>query len=90
MTPRNNVGICIMKRFSMLIVLIFSIVVMIKCSHGQKVVGSKRRLGIVGGSDVGIEDFPYQGGLLFKDVLKCGCSSIAKDCFLTAGKPLKL
>lgn len=74
-----------MKRFSMLIALIFSSV-MIKCCHGQKVGGSKRRLGIVGGAEVGIEDYPYQGGLLFKDVLKCGCSAIAKNCFLTAGE----
>lgn len=85
MTLREKVDICIMKRFSMVIVIIFSMV-MINCCHGQNVSGSKKRLGIVGGNDVGIEDFPYQGGLLYKDVLKCGCSAISKNCFLSAGE----
>jgi hypothetical protein len=71
--------ICIMKYLCMLITLLI-----VDGCHGQG--SSKRRLQIVGGNEVGIEDFPYQGGFLFNGKLKCGCSVISRDCILTAGE----
>lgn len=65
----------------MLIVFILSSL-MINCCHGQV----KKRFGIVGGTEVGIEDYPYQCAFLANGVLKCGCSIISNDCLLTAGK----
>jgi hypothetical protein len=45
-----------------------------------------RRLGIIGGKETSISKYPYQGGYLFQNKLKCGSSIISKHCFLTAGE----
>lgn len=76
--------ICIMKSFPLLIIFIISMINYCLCQPTNSSV--KRKFGIVGGKEADIEDYPYQCAFLHEGKLKCGCSVISRDCFLTAGK----
>jgi hypothetical protein len=69
----------------MLIIVISLMINYCHCAPSSSV-KSKKRLGIVGGKEASIEDYPYQGAFLYNGKLKCGLSIISKDCFLTAGE----
>lgn len=49
-----------------------------------------RRLGIIGGEVVDVQNYPYQAAYLASGKLKCGASIISDNCALTAGNETRL
>lgn len=49
---------------------------------------SESKFQIIGGQETTIKQFPHQGAFLANKKLKCGCSVISNNCFLTAGNYL--